>query len=213
MYYPRDYLDYGRQVAIAELTTGETVTLIGTVQRSNCFTSPKNPNLTIFELHLRDRTGHIKLNRFYAGTRFNHRGWQEKQKSLYKAGTLVAASGLVKEGKYGITLDNPELEILESQNASFSPLKVGRVLPVYPLTDGVPADLVRQAAIAALAAVPKLIDPLPPELRQRHELTDLQTAITQIHFPESQELLAMARRRLVFDEFFYFQNHGPRRGV
>jgi ATP-dependent DNA helicase RecG len=204
-YYPRDYLDYGRQVAIAELAAGETVTLIGTVQRCNCFTSPKNSNLTIFELILRDRTGQIKLSRFYAGTRFNNRGWQERQKSLYRAGTLIAASGLVKNRKYGLTLDNPELEILESNNASFSSLKVGRVLPVYPLSEGVPADLVRKTALAALAAVPQLADPLPTALRRERELIDLQTAIAQIHFPENHDLLALARRRLVFDEFFYLQ--------
>ena len=47
-YYPRDHIDYARQVSIANLTPGETVTLVGTVKRCNCFTSPKNNKLTIF---------------------------------------------------------------------------------------------------------------------------------------------------------------------
>lgn len=204
-YYPRDYIDYARQVKIAELIAGETVTIMGTVKRCNYFTSPKNQQLTIFELVLRDSTGSIKLNRFYAGSRFASRGWQEHQKRIYALGSTVAASGLVKENKYGLTLDSPELELLEGTNSSISSLKIGRVLPIYPLTEGVPADLVRKAVIAALEALPLLDDPLPVILRKERELVGLQTAIANIHFPETPELLTLARRRLVFDEFFYLQ--------
>jgi ATP-dependent DNA helicase RecG len=40
-------------------------------------------------------------------------GWQQGQKKKYPVGALVAASGLVKKNKYGITLDSPELEVLD----------------------------------------------------------------------------------------------------
>ncbi|MEY2983975.1 MAG: ATP-dependent helicase RecG, partial [Cyanobacteriota bacterium] len=60
-YFPRDYLDYARQVTIDQLTAGETVTLVGQVVSCHCFTSPKNQNLTIFQIQLRDQTGRIKL--------------------------------------------------------------------------------------------------------------------------------------------------------
>jgi ATP-dependent DNA helicase RecG len=66
-YYPRDYIDYARQVDIRSLAEGETVTLVGTVKRCNCFTSAKNQKLTILEMVLTDPTGQIKLGRFYAG--------------------------------------------------------------------------------------------------------------------------------------------------
>ena len=69
-YYPRDHVDYARQVNINKLEAGETVTLVGTVKRCNCFTSPRNKKLTIFEVVLQDSTGQIKLNRFFAGTRY-----------------------------------------------------------------------------------------------------------------------------------------------
>jgi ATP-dependent DNA helicase RecG len=204
-YYPRDHIDYSRQVNIAHLTEGETVTLVGNVKRCNCFTSPKNPKLAIFELLLQDRTGQIKLNRFYAGTRFTNRGWQEGQKKAYPVGSVVAVSGLVKAGKYGVTLENPEFELLDSSGASIESIKIGRILPVYPLTDGVPADLIRKAVISAFGAVQDIKDPLPFGLRKQYGLIDLKTAITNIHFPTNAELLAGSRRRLVFDEFFYLQ--------
>ncbi|MDJ0714842.1 MAG: ATP-dependent DNA helicase RecG [Prochloraceae cyanobacterium] len=204
-YYPRDHVDYARQVNIAHLVAGETVTIIGRVKRCNCFTSPKNKKLTIFELVLRDPTGEIKLNRFFAGTRFNNVGWHQKQKRNYPVSSIVAASGLVKENKYGITLDNPEIEVLEAPGAKIDSIKIGRLLPVYPLSEGVSADVVRKAVVAAMPALEQLKDPLPARLRDLYGLIGLKEAIANIHFPTDQNALTHARRRLVFDEFFYLQ--------
>jgi ATP-dependent DNA helicase RecG len=154
---------------------------------------------------IRDQTGRIKLSRFLAGNRFTNKGWQEGQKKRYPPGTAIAASGLVKENKYGLTLDNPSIEILEDPNSPVESLNIGRVLPVYPLTEGVPIDLLRKCVVIALGAVSQLEDALPPAIQKKYELIDLQTAIAQIHFPDNNDSLTLARRRLVFDEFFYLQ--------
>jgi ATP-dependent DNA helicase RecG len=204
-YYPRDHVDYARQVNINKLEAGETVTIIGTVKRCTCFTSPRNKKLTIFELVLKDHTGQIKLSRFFAGTRYSGRGWQEQQKRRYPEGSVVAASGLVKKNKYGVTLEDPELEVLDHASGSIESIKIGRVVPVYPLTEGVPADLVRQAVIAALPFASQLKDPLPGVLREQYGLSGVNEAIANIHFPPDSDTLGAARRRLVFDEFFYLQ--------
>jgi ATP-dependent DNA helicase RecG len=204
-YYPREHLDYARQVQITHLEAGETVTVIGTVRSCKCFSSPKNKQLTIFELILSDASGRLKLNRFLTGARFSNRGSQERYKNQYPVGSIVAASGLVKQNKYGITLDKPEIEVLDSVGASIESIKIGRLLPVYPLTEGVPADTVRNSVIAALPAAAQLRDPLPSELRNLYGLVKLKNAIACIHYPENSEELTHARRRLVFDEFFYLQ--------
>ncbi len=204
-YYPRQHIDYAKQVKIADLEAGETVTLVGYVVRCNIFTSPKNQKLSIFELWLRDSSGRIKLSRFYAGTRYSNRGWQEKMKRQYPQGVAIAASGLVKKNKYGLTLDNPEIEVLDSSGADIKSLKIGRVLPVYPLTEGVPADLIRKVVINSMPAIDQLKDALPTAFREQHNLMKLQQAIANIHFPENAEILQRARQRLVFDEFFYLQ--------
>ncbi len=204
-YYPRDYINYARQVTIKDLIAGETATLVGTVKRCTCFSSPKNNRLTIFELILRDQSGQIKLSRFYAGTRYTNRGWQEKLKKMYPIGAIVAASGLVKANKFGVTLDNPEIEVLESHGDFIESIKIGRILPVYPLSEGIAADIVRFAVLAILPVVEQLKDPLPNELKKQYQLCDLKEALAQIHYPESEEFLSRARRRLIFDEFFYLQ--------
>jgi len=204
-YYPRDHIDYARQVSIRNLVAGETVTLVATVRRCNCFSSPRNTKLTIFELVLKDHTGQIKLSRFFAGHRYRSRGWQEQQKRLYPPGAVVAASGLVKESKHGITLENPEVEILQHSGDAIDSIKVGRVVPVYPLTEGVEPNLIRRAVVAALPATAHLQEVLPESLRQRYVLIEISQAIAHIHFPPDSQALDTARRRLVFDEFFYLQ--------
>ncbi len=204
-YYPRDHLDYARQVNIRDLQAGEMATLIGAVQRINCFTSPRNDKLTILELVIRDPSGQVRLSRFYAGSRFASRSWQEQQKRLYPRGAIVAASGLVKQSKYGVTLDEPEIEVLDSADSPIASLKVGRVVPIYPLTEGLAADVLRKAVLSALPAATRLRDSLPADLRQAYDLLGLGPAIQQVHFPDSADLLAAARRRLVFDEFFFLQ--------
>ena len=204
-YYPRDHIDYGRQVNISELAGGETVTIIATVKRFNFFTSPKNKKLSILELILKDNTGQIKVSRFFAGARFTSRGWQETLKRNYPVGSMLAACGLVKGSKYGLTLDNPELEVLANPGDPIDSLTIGRVVPIYSLTEGVVANTVRQAVMAALTAVVNLKDPLPKGLREKYNLMELKEAIPNIHFPKDSDSLKIARRRLVFDEFFYLQ--------
>lgn len=204
IYYPRDHVDYARQVNICDLEPGETVTIVATIKRCNCFSSPKNKKLTILEIVLTDKTGNLKINKFFTG-RFSTPAWQEQQKRMYRPGSSVAASGVVKENKYGLTLDNPELEVLDHAEGSIESMKIGRLLPVYPLTEGVGADLIRKVVLASLPATNLVRDPLPPTLRQRYDLIGIQEALANIHFPPSRESLADARRRLVFDEFFYLQ--------
>ncbi|MGK7952706.1 MAG: ATP-dependent DNA helicase RecG [Xenococcaceae cyanobacterium] len=204
-YYPREHLDYARQRNIVDLDAGETVTIVGSIKSCKCFSSPKNKKLTIFELVVRDGTGRIKLNHFFSGTRFNNRGWQERYKRKYPVGAVVAASGLVKQTKYGVTLEKPEIEVLDSPGARIDSIKIGRILPVYGLTEGVTADIVRKAVIAVLPAVKQIKDPLIADLRKQYGLVQLKEAIANIHFPTDHNILAHARRRSIFDEFFYLQ--------
>jgi ATP-dependent DNA helicase RecG len=204
-YYPRDHIDYARQVKIQELQAGETVTIVATVKRCNCFVSPKNKKLMIFELFVRDNTGQLKLSRFYAGSRYTSHTWQETLKRRYPIGSLVAACGLVKQSKYGNSLDNPEIEILAGPDDSIDSLTIGRVVPVYALTEGIGADMVRKAVTVALASSIHLKDPLPGGLREKYNLMELKDAINNIHYPPDSDSLKGARRRLVFDEFFYLQ--------
>jgi len=85
-------------------------------------------------------------------------------------------------------------------------IHTGRIVPVYPLTEGVGARWLRKLIKATLEYwVPRVVDPFPASLRQKANLLNLPTALSQIHFPDSHELLEKARRRLCFEEFFLIQ--------
>ena len=204
-YYPRDYLDYANLVRIAALVPGSTATIVATVRRTNSFTSPRNPNLSILELQLQDVTGRLRVSKFFAGKRFSSPGWLKGQQRLYPPGATVAVSGLVKETPYGPVFQDPLMEVLENPNAPLQSRDIGRLLPVYGLTEGLSAEKVRAAVESVVAAALAWGDHLPPALLELEGLMVLSLALAQIHQPQSQESLSAARRRLVFDEFLLLQ--------
>ena len=204
-YYPRDYLDYANLVRIAGLVPGRTATIVATVRRSHAFASPRNPNLSILELQLVDCTGRIRVSRFFAGQRFSSPGWLKTQQRQYPPGATVAVSGLVKETAYGPAFQDPLIEVLESAQAPVRSGAIGRMLPVYGLTEGLGADRLRQLVAAVLPLLRDWPDPLPESIRRSQGLIGRADALTQIHAPANQEQLQASRRRLVFDEFLLLQ--------
>jgi len=204
-YYPRDYLDYANLVRITGLEPGRTATIVAQVRRFNGFISPRNPNLAILELQLADATGRIRVSQFMVGKRFASPAWLNSQKRHYPLGASVAVSGLVKETPYGPAFQDPLIEVLESPGAPLKSATIGRLLPVYGLTEGLGADRLRQAVAAVLPLVGQESEPLPEPLRQRLLLCLRADALRQIHAPDTAEQLQGARRRLVFDEFLLLQ--------
>jgi ATP-dependent DNA helicase RecG (EC 3.6.1.-) len=202
-YYPKGHVDYARQIPIRALQAGDTATIIGTIRKFNCFTSPKNPNLCIMEILVQDSTGKIKLNRFWMGKRYNSRGWQEQQKRLYPEAATVAVAGTVKAGKYGLTMEGFELEVLDHSQDTITSDRIGRIIPVYPLTEGVTPELIRQAVIHCLPYAHKVVDAILDRLKEDYDLMDLGTALREIHYPSSQENLQKSALRLTFDKYFY----------
>ena len=204
-YYPRDYLDYANLVRISGLEPGRTATIVASVRRTNAFVSPRNPNLAILELQLADPTGRIRVSKFFAGKRFASPAWIKGQQRLYPLGATVAVSGLVKETPYGPAFQDPLMEVLESPRAPVKSEAIGRLLPVYGLTEGLGADRLRQAVAAVLPVVARWPEPLPAPLRSELALLERAEALTGIHSPQHQEHLQASRRRLVFDEFLLLQ--------
>ncbi len=77
------------------------------------------------------------------------------------------------------------------------------IQPVYRLTKGLSNNLVIKAVKEALSQV-KLLDGIPQELLQKNRLMEYNQALNTYHFPETYQGLKEARRRLCYNEFFYF---------
>ncbi|MGN0240624.1 MAG: ATP-dependent DNA helicase RecG [Candidatus Weimeria sp.] len=79
----------------------------------------------------------------------------------------------------------------------------GKKLPVYPKVFGLTDKMIEKAVLNVLSEI-SIEEYLPDELLEKYDLTGIDCAVRNIHFPESDELLSEAKRRLVFDEFFTF---------
>ncbi len=204
-HFPRDYLDYAHLARIAALEPGRTATIVATVRRCHAFASPRNPNLSILELHLQDSTGRLRVSRFLAGRRFSSPAALHAQQRQYPPGATVAVSGLVKESPYGPCFSDPLIEVLEAPGAPVRSAQIGRLVPVYGLTEGLTADRLRRSIEAILPRVAHWEEPLPEPLRQQFALLPRAEALVQIHQPADRERLQQARRRLVFEELLLLQ--------
>lgn len=81
----------------------------------------------------------------------------------------------------------------------------GRIMPIYPLTAGISNHLLASAVAWCLEQPwAEWPEDLPQTIRQRYRLATRTYAVRTAHFPPSWEELAVARRRLVFEELFYF---------
>ena len=212
LYYPpRQYLDYQNHRRIVDLTEGELVSTIARVVGINHFDA-KTRNLTVVRLKVRDTTGIATASWFFSK---QQQGQVHAFKARFPQGTEVLISGKVKWDSYSRCpqIDKAEVEVLdyeESETAAAvtdsASLHAGRIVPVYPLTQGLSVKPLRRAIRQALDLVEShLEDPLPDTLRKQYQLQDLYPALCQLHFPDSQATAQTARHRLVFDELFYLQ--------
>jgi len=187
--YPRRYDDYRSLKPINRLRYGDEVTIIAQVWKVNKRDSRQGrPIITVT---LSDGTGTINVI-------FFNQPWLVNK---LKPGTQIVVSGKVDEFMGRLTFQSPEWEELDKDL-----LHTGRIVPVYPLTQGITAKWLRKHVKGAVDYwAPRLTEHLPSESLERLHMPRLSDAIRQIHFPDNQEKLEAARRRLAFDELLLIQ--------
>ena len=142
---------------------------------------------------LEDDTGSVDATWF--GRRFIER--------RLPVGGEVVVSGKIKHFGRRLTLDNPEFQVLTGETEV---LHAGRIVPVYPLTAGLPAARLRSAIREALDkaghAYPEY---LPASILAEEGLVPIARAIEEAHYPETFEGRDAALERLAFDELLALQ--------
>lgn len=188
---PRRHNDFSRVSTISELVPGEEQTIVATVWEARETTMGRKLKAT--EAVLSDETGNIRIVWF----------GQPYLARLLKTNSRVAISGKVETYKGQVQFESPEFEMLDRQE---SLIHTGRLVPVYPLTEGLTPRRLRSIVWQALEHwAPTLQDFLPEDIRRRAVLGGLHEAIMQLHYPDDLRSLELARRRLAFDEFFLLQ--------
>ncbi|MCK9519929.1 MAG: ATP-dependent DNA helicase RecG [Dehalococcoidia bacterium] len=118
-----------------------------------------------------------------------------------EAGQQLVVSGKVRAFRGRLQMENPEVEPADTDL-----MHTGRLVPVYPATQGLGQRTIRRAVKAAVDALADVVpDAAPSWLRERERLTPLGQVIRQLHYPDSFEDAEAARRSMATREFLAIQ--------
>jgi ATP-dependent DNA helicase RecG len=191
---PRRYEDRRQFRKIAHARPGDAVTVSGKLVTVD---NVKVRNLTLTKAYLDDGSGVLEL------VWYNQPYMKDTLNKLRNS--QIVAYGIIKESPYGLQMETPEWEDLPDGADPDSLLSVNRIVPIYPLTEGIRQKRMRQIIWNAVQYAHLAPEILPRSVRERLGLMPIQQAIAQIHFPDSEQAIDPARQRLVFEEFFLMQ--------
>lgn len=186
-HYPRSYEVFEPPVPITTLQEGNVVSIEGSVCTN--VEAKRVRNLQIISCRVKDSTANIQL------TWFNMPYLKTSLKLGYKfifRGKVVRKNGM-------LTIEQPKIMNREEYAKQ---LKV--MQPVYGLTEGITNHTISKAMKIAFSELEFHEDYLPKSIAKQHGLIGRKVALKEIHFPKNKEKVMIARRRLIFDEFFLF---------
>jgi ATP-dependent DNA helicase RecG len=190
--YPNRYEDRRTMIPIKKLSVGEFQTVQAKVVASGLKKTRRR--LSLFQLALEDATGVL------FATWFN----QPYLKDRFKIGDVVILSGKVQWYGRELQMSAPDYEILEGDSTDL--LHTGRIVPIYPLTDGLTQRILRMIIKNALDEHHAFVEEfLPEEILKHFSLMELKHAIWAVHYPQLMEEPQKARYRLTFEEFLILQ--------
>ncbi|MBI3342437.1 ATP-dependent DNA helicase RecG [Candidatus Curtissbacteria bacterium] len=197
-HFPFRYEDFSQVEQIRDVVDGEKLSIQGVIWQIRS---------------VRTRTGKFLTNATVADTSgtieviwFN----QPYLTKTLKAGTPISLSGKVKVEGSRPKLMSPTWEIIRSplttDHSSLNTLHTGRLVAVYPETEGITSKWFRaKIALVLPRYLEKLEDYLPEKIIKEEKLISLPDALKKIHQPDSFEDVETARKRLGFDELLLIQ--------
>ena len=199
-HFPTRYEDYSQQTNIGDIKeAGGTVSIRGEITDiKNAFTWKRR--LMVTEAMVSDGTGWLRV------TWFN----QPYLEKTLAPGTGVSLAGKIALDKKGLYLSSPAYEKVPPLKSITYNLKpdlthTGRLVPVYPETEGVSSKYLRFLIRRALPKIDNLADPLPEALVKQYDFPNIGSALQTIHFPKTVQQAEAARQRFAFEELLLFQ--------
>lgn len=191
-YYPRTYKDKSILTDISELVPENYYTVKATALNKPQEIRSRN-GLLMVKMAVSDETG--KLNILWFNNRF--------VKNTISSGDELYLFGKVKLMGRDLVMEAPEYEKVSSKES----INLLRIVPEYPLTEGLSQKDMRKAVHAALELTEgKLTDIFPEDFRKRYQLSEINFSVNNIHYPESMFNLNLAIKRFKFEELFILQS-------
>ena len=187
-WFPRRYEDRRETRPISSLIPGETACVAAMIA-SEPKVSHIRKGMDLVKVRAVDDTGALDVT-------FFNQSWLKNQ---LRVGETYIFYGRAEGSLLRKTMAGPVVEPEGRREFTV------RIVPVYPLTAGVSQLLLSRAIRQGLDECADILpDCLPDSVRQTHGLCRVNYAYENIHFPESPEALGIARRRLAFEELFFF---------
>ena len=187
-HFPRGYEDRTRLIPIEKLEPD-----VPACFRAMVMNTPRTAHirkgLDLTRVQVADHSGRLNL------TFFNNKYVSEQ----LQYGKEYIFYGAVSGDFVGYNMTNPVFEALDSQ-----PVTTRRILPIYPLTAGLNNAAMLRAVRQALAICDPPAEIIPEEVRKVYGILGAERAYNAIHEPSSMAEAELAKKRLIFEEFFVF---------
>jgi ATP-dependent DNA helicase RecG len=209
-FFPRTYEHPNQWMTIGELRDGVPAALVGRITEVDV--QSRSAGKSVLGVLVENETGAVRLLFFN----------QPFRTQTLTRGSRVIVSGIPKLAGFRFEFIHPQVTILGEEE----PIPQGRILPIYPLVEGLKQSHVRKAMSAVVEALADSVDEvLGDELRHQaaqrlatitsdsteeasspsESLPGIATALREVHQPSSQADLESARSRLVFQELLVLQ--------
>lgn len=189
-FFPRKYQDWSKITPMENIIIGKETLIYGKVANIN--ERVLRRGMRLLSVILTDGINSVTLTYF-------NRSWKSKQ---FKINENFLAYGKIEYsyGKYQIS--NAEIEKVSEKDVK----KIKKLVPIYPLTEGITIMQMRNMISFALDNVEDLNENLPSEILKKEGYPQRNNAVKMLHNPKTYGEKEMARKRLAFEELFFMQS-------
>ncbi len=205
---PHRYEDRRTLSSVAALRGGQTEVFEAIVLSAT--TSSTRGGRKQYEVLVGDETGTVILKWFNFNQLWMKKAWHAGRRGIF--------TGEVSQFGHRREILHPEVEWISAEDdiaavMARDPATYGRIVPVYPLTEGLHQKTMRHIMKLVVDTFAKDVDTvIDQEIFRRHHLIPLADALAEAHFPSPEtDLDALnrgatpSRHTLVFDEFFFLE--------
>jgi len=200
-YLPRTYEDRREIKKINRLEAEKVQSAVGTVISSQYRYYGRKK---ILETVISDGTANLTAKWF--------KGQMVYLLGIFKKGTKVIFTADVRPDYNGKQMIHPDYEILDEKDEE-NLLNFKRIVPIYSETEGLHQKYFRKVMNFALENYSRYVaSPIPHNICEKRNLLNIHEALLSVHFPGNNESVdkfissgSEAHRRLIYDEFFFFQ--------
>jgi ATP-dependent DNA helicase RecG len=193
-YYPRRYQHWATLTPLAELPIGENVTILAEVV-SATVRPMRQRRGSLLAVQVTDGAATLDLTFFQA----------HKVRHQLQPGRRALFTGTVTVYQRRKQLTHPQMLFVDGQDEAEVASQAGRPLPIYGAKKDLDSEKIRRSVHTVLDVLGEVPDPLPVDVRARHNLISLADAFARVHRPVDDDEWRSAQRRLRFEEAFVLQ--------